>query len=189
MAKFTQKAIMMTFLEILQDKSLDKITVKDIVERAEINRNTFYYYYDDIYDLLDFIFKDELHQVLSEAKEGCTFYEEYVRAASILLNNRQAIRHVYQSKSGRIVIDYLTVVTEAFVKRFVLKAAKGYDLDEEGVDYITRFYSAAIVGYTVRWIDEGMPEYNEKFLKTMSHSYEATVEDMIKDYILHENDN
>ena len=186
MAKFTQKAIIATFLEILQDKSLDKITVKDIVEQAEINRNTFYYYYEDIYDLLDYIFEDELRKVLSEAREGCTFYEEYVRAAAILLNNKQAIRHVYQSKSRHIVIDYLAKVTEVFVKRFVVKAAEGYELDEEGVNYITRFYSAAIVGYTMHWIDEGMPEYRERLLKTMSCSFEATVDDMIRDYILHE---
>lgn len=188
MAKFTQKAIVNTFLSILQDKSLDKITVKDIVEQAEINRNTFYYYYEDIYDLLDCIFEEEMSKVLSEAKDGCTFYEEYIRAAAILLNNRQAIRHVYQSKSRQIVVDYLEKVTEAFVERFVIKAAEGYDLSEDGVNYITKFYSAAIVGYTVHWIDEGMPEYRERLIKMMSYSFEATVEDMIKDYIQHEDD-
>ena len=45
MAKFTKKAIMYEFMSILEVKSLDKITVKDICERCEINRNTFYYYF------------------------------------------------------------------------------------------------------------------------------------------------
>ena len=48
MSQFTKKAIVETFLELLKEHSLDKITVKDIVEKCGINRNTFYYYYQDI---------------------------------------------------------------------------------------------------------------------------------------------
>ena len=44
MAKFTKQAIMNCLLELLNTKQLDKITVKDICEICEINRNTFYYY-------------------------------------------------------------------------------------------------------------------------------------------------
>ena len=46
MATFTRKAIMQTFLHILKNKPLDRITVKDICEQCEINRNTFYYYFN-----------------------------------------------------------------------------------------------------------------------------------------------
>lgn len=42
MSKFTKLRIMDTFLELLNKKSLDKLTVKDIIETAEVNRNTFY---------------------------------------------------------------------------------------------------------------------------------------------------
>ena len=48
MSKFTRQAIMYSMLKLLQEKSIDKITVKDICEMCEINRNTFYYYYSDI---------------------------------------------------------------------------------------------------------------------------------------------
>ena len=56
MSAFTKRAIKSTFLELLNQKTLDKITVKDIVETCGINRNTFYYYYADIYDLLEQLF-------------------------------------------------------------------------------------------------------------------------------------
>ena len=56
MATFTRKAIMQTFLHILKNKPLDRITVKDICEQCEINRNTFYYCFKDIYDVLEAIF-------------------------------------------------------------------------------------------------------------------------------------
>lgn len=53
MARFTRKAIIQTFREMLEKSPLDKITVTNIIERCGINRNTFYYYFRDIYDLLD----------------------------------------------------------------------------------------------------------------------------------------
>ena len=76
MATFTRKAIMQTFLHILKNKPLDRITVKDICEQCEINRNTFYYYFKDIYDVLEAIFEDEVRLVMDEAKEGVTFHDE-----------------------------------------------------------------------------------------------------------------
>ena len=45
MAKFTKRAIMLSLLKLLKQKSVDKVTVKDICDECEINRNTFYYYF------------------------------------------------------------------------------------------------------------------------------------------------
>ena len=55
----------------------DRITVKDICEQCEINRNTVYYYFKDIYDVLEAIFEDEVRLVMDEAKEGVTFHDAY----------------------------------------------------------------------------------------------------------------
>ena len=100
MATFTRKAIMQTFLHILKNKSLDRITVKDICEQCEINRNTFYYYFKDIYDVLEAIFEDEVRLVMDEANEGVTFHDAYARVAAIILNNREAIMHIYASETA-----------------------------------------------------------------------------------------
>ena len=48
MAGFTKEIIIQTLLELLNEKPLAKITVKDIVERCGVNRNTFYYHFRDI---------------------------------------------------------------------------------------------------------------------------------------------
>ena len=53
MPSFTKKAIMDSFLHLLEKKPLDKITVRDIVDDCGINRNTFYYYFQDIYAVLE----------------------------------------------------------------------------------------------------------------------------------------
>ena len=52
MRNSTKTAIKEAFMTLLNKKPFDKITVKEIVEECGINRNTFYYHYEDIYDLL-----------------------------------------------------------------------------------------------------------------------------------------
>ena len=48
MSGFTKEIIAKTFTELLDEKPMSKITVKDIVERCGVNRNTFYYHFKDI---------------------------------------------------------------------------------------------------------------------------------------------
>jgi AcrR family transcriptional regulator len=59
MPTFTKAAIKATFISLLNKKPLNKITVKEIVEECGINRNSFYYHFDDIPSLLEEILVEE----------------------------------------------------------------------------------------------------------------------------------
>ena len=189
MATFTRKAIMQTFLHILKNKPLDRITVKDICEQCEINRNTFYYYFKDIYDVLEAIFEDEVRLVMDEAKEGVTFHDAYARVAAIILNNREAIMHIYASENGRVLRTYLDAVVTQVVRRFVLEKAEGYSLDDSDIAFITAFYSNGIVGSTIKCLPENITangvglsksQYNRDIVKRIGDSFDATIYDMIE---------
>ena len=163
MAKQTQKFIMSTFMQLLENESLDKITVRDIVEECEINRNTFYYHYSDIYDLLDDV-----------------FLVEYERAARFVLKYKKAILHIYDSKKRDVLQNYLETLAFSFISRFVKKEADGYGLPDEDIDYITGFYTHAIVGNTIEWIKRKLPSGQEKFIARTAGTFNATVKDMIR---------
>ena len=181
MAKQTQKFIMSTFMQLLEGESLDKITVRDIVEECEINRNTFYYHYSDIYDLLDDVFRVETEKFMSEdVDENTTFGEEYERAACFVLKYKKAILHIYDSKKRDVLQNYLETLAFSFIRRFVKKEADGYGLPDEDIDYITGFYTHAIVGNTLGWIKRKLPSGQEKFIARTAGTFNATVKDMIR---------
>ena len=62
----TKHAIVATFWQLLEEKTYNKITVQDIVDRCHVNRNTFYYHFQDIYDLLGYIFREEADATLEK---------------------------------------------------------------------------------------------------------------------------
>lgn len=181
MAKQTQKFIMSTFMQLLENESLDKITVRDIVEECEINRNTFYYHYSDIYDLLDDVFRVEAEKFLEQdVDDNTTFGEEYARAAQFVLKYRKAILHIYDSKKRDVLENYLETLAFSFINRFVKKESEGYGLSDDDVNYITGFYTHAIVGNTIEWIKRKLPSGQEKFIERTAGTFNATVKDMIE---------
>ena len=97
MAVFTQKAIVNTFLEMLNEMPFDRITVKDIVERCGINRNTFYYHYQDVYDLLTKILEAELQRAVENSRNYDTWEMGIIDALSFAIRNKKAVYHIYNS--------------------------------------------------------------------------------------------
>ena len=188
MSKFTKQRIMDSFLDLLNKKSLDKLTVKDVIELAEVNRNTFYYYFQDIYDLLNKVFVKKFEDFCNETRDRSSFYIEYIHAADFIFSNKTAMEHVYYSKDKDLIQQDMERVTKLFVRHFVVEAANGYDLSEEGVTYLTSFYSNAIVGDTMHWIADGMPPYRENYIHLFSKSFEDSIDVMIHSYISYESE-
>lgn len=62
----TKKAIAFALKELLAEKLLNKITINDIAEKAEINRQTFYYHFQDIVDLIEWICMTDGDAVLKD---------------------------------------------------------------------------------------------------------------------------
>ena len=57
----TKKSIRNAFLHLLADKDLEKISVKEIADCADVDRKTVYNYYNGVYDILDDLESDLAH--------------------------------------------------------------------------------------------------------------------------------
>ena len=60
----TKRVLAQSLKRLLSARTLDKITVKDIVEDCGVNRQTFYYHFRDIYDLLEWSFRDTAENLI-----------------------------------------------------------------------------------------------------------------------------
>lgn len=179
MAKYTQQAIMYSLLKLLQEKPIDKITVKDICELCEINRNTFYYYYRDIYQVLEELLRIETEKSLKEKQEYKNFYEEYLQKYRLVLEYKKAVFHLYNSKNRDMILKYFYDVTEDFVEKYVRKEVIGTNLSDDDIKFVTYFYSNSMIGNTFRWLQHGMQDSQEQLIYKMSVSYQTTIKALI----------
>ena len=97
MTDFTRREIKTRFMELLSEKNLDKITVKELADVCGISRNTFYYHYHDIFEVLEEIFQCEIMKVVEAEKRYGSLKEAFIMATKFAQDNRAAMLHVHQS--------------------------------------------------------------------------------------------
>ncbi len=160
--KYSLRAIRQAFLDLLAQKSLNSITVTEVCKLADINRGTFYKYYNDIDDLLrqisDSILDDIYKLMLSSSEEK----NAENRDLHGLLND--ALEVVLQNADILTMlknIDILNVIVPKFI--FALKPAVSELLEkmspklpENEAMYLTDFIMGGCGAIVQEWLRDGM---------------------------------
>ena len=97
MSQTTKKALAESLKKLMNATPLVKITVNDIVKDCGVNRRTFYYHFKDVYDLLEWIFKNEVSNVMAENKTYNTWQQGFLRIFFYLSENRKIVLNTYNS--------------------------------------------------------------------------------------------
>lgn len=158
MQKDTKKMISDTFVELLEKKPFDKITIKDIVETCGINRNTFYYYYSDIYDLLEEIFKREMTDIIKTHQGGGSWLAAFMKVAEVAYSHKKIINNICSSRSYDYFENYMYKSCKYIVVDFVQAMASGMNVPDEDIEFIASFYEYALFGMISEWFRTGMRE-------------------------------
>jgi len=156
MTQFTQKAIIETFLRLLNTMPLNQITVQMIADECGISRNTFYYHFGDVYALLETIFQQMFEESLAESKKCNTRLEEIRVYLSLFLENRQAVYHIYDSMNHRLITKYIYDVTTDSISELVQNAIGSVPISEENLRLITFMYQSLFLGFIEEWLHRGL---------------------------------
>lgn len=173
--QYTKKIIREEFIKILNERPLNKITVKDIASACDINRNTFYYYYTDIYAILSEIFQIELQIVIDEYNDTLSWEESFIVATKFSLQNKTAIYHVYNSMQKEELEDYLFNVSGNIMSRYVEKVSDGISASSEDKKLIASFYQCALTEMVLRWIASGMKEDPETIIRRIWRLFDGHI--------------
>ena len=158
MANFTKQAISASFLKLLNEKRFDKITVKDIVTDCGVSRKTFYYYFEDIFDLLEKCLADLTQASIRRIDNVQSFEAELRRLLEFVMQNKRAVYHIYYSVSRDQLEEYLYGITLPVVQAVLRDRLRGTVFRPEELDIFSTVLTNAFTGTVLRWIKEGMPD-------------------------------
>ena len=109
MGAITKDAISDTFLEILQKKNIDKITVKDISEACGITRQTFYYHFHDIIEVVEWALEKDSRKILKRSLQASSVRETLRIFVEAAIEQRELIDRLLKSQrreeTERIIMD------------------------------------------------------------------------------------
>ena len=156
-SELTRKAIMQTFLNILSEKPLDKITVSDITGQCGINRNTFYYHYQDITALLEEILSDKADEFVLEYPQLNSIDECITAAMEFARSNKRVIMHIFNSGSHSN-ISSLWRICEHVIRKYAETAFSNAPLSDSDKELFIRYHKCATFGLIIDWLQHGMDE-------------------------------
>ena len=99
MSEITKRAFASSLKKMLAKRPLEKIRVIDITEDCGVNRQTFYYHFKDIYDLLEWVYTNEATKALGGKKTYETWQQGFKQIFQYILNNKEGISNLYKYQS------------------------------------------------------------------------------------------
>ena len=172
MSGFTKDIIARTLIELLDEKPMSKVTVKDIVERCGVNRNTFYYHFHDIPEVVEYVLKRKWDEILNSPRESNSILECMEEMADIVKANRRMMLNVYRSVGREQVEQYLYKLLDPTLKEYADRECKDITVQDADKQFVVDFYKYALVGMTLEWIRRDMktdPAAMTERLGTMIH--------------------
>ena len=180
MASLTRRVIMESMMKLLDERPLNKISVKDIVEDCGINRNTFYYHFADIPTLVEAIVREEADTIMKSYR-GVSSLEECIQAAMRLsTNHRRGIFHIYNSPNRDIYERYLLEICEYVATAFVDNLIGDDPIPETDRRAIIQFYKCECFGQIADWLNRGMTDDLEKQFLRVCELRRGMTEEMFR---------
>lgn len=177
----TKKAIFQAFSELLKEKELRKITVQEIVDKADISRVTFYKYYLDVYDLYDKVENELLLNMglitlqLAD-KPSEEFFKEII---NYIYNNRVTFDMVFSPNSTNKLRDKMSRLIEGTLQK-IYSEKLGISINNEDLGYICCYRSSGFLAVIQKWIQNGCSYSCESIMKQISE-FDKNIEQYFSD--------
>ncbi|MBS5585272.1 MAG: TetR/AcrR family transcriptional regulator C-terminal domain-containing protein [Clostridiales bacterium] len=172
----TKEMLAESLMKLLARRTLDKITIQDIVDDCGYNRQTFYYHFHDIYDLIDWIFAAQTQELIEKCR-ACGSLDVGVEAViAYMRENRRLILNILRSVNGEKLLDNLYRSAQSIVLSALENHPGVQELSTEYRGLVAEAFKYALAGLLIDWMRAGIPEDLVNKVRTMKAVYIGALE-------------
>lgn len=180
MTQFTKRALAEAMKSLMRIKPFEKITVVELVEACDINRQTFYYHFQDIYDLLGWMYRNEALAAIEHARSLGTWQQGLQIILNYVKDNEAICVNTYRSLARDHLESFLNEVLINLLGNVVDEIAAGAPLAPDHRMFITKFYSFAFCGVLLDWIRSGLKQPPEEIVDYIGRIVDGNVHTAIE---------
>ena len=145
-------------IKLLNERPLSQITVKDIVEECGINRNSFYYHFQDLPSLVEEIITEEAENIIKAYPSVASIEECLNAGVQFAVKNRRAVLHIYNSANRDLYEQHMWRICQHVVSKYIDTAVGDRKLNGNDKEILIRYYKCMCFGQITEWLDGGMKE-------------------------------
>ena len=150
----TKLAICAALKKLMAQKPLEKITVGEIMDSCGMIRQHFYYHFENIYDLVRWMFQEEAISLLKQ-QEGALLWQEGLLQMFRYLQENRAVCLCALNSLGRTYLKRFFFTDISSIVRHsvdVITASMGFAAEESDLEMTTHFYVVALAGMMESWL-------------------------------------
>ena len=175
-SQLTKRALEESLKRLLLEKPLNKITIADITNDCGISRMTFYYHFQDIYDLVEWACEEDAARAIAGNKTADTWQTGLLDTFLALRENKPFIASIYHDMSREQVERFLVPVVSDLVKSVVDEHAARRHVREQDRDFIARFFAHALIGTVLDWIARDMRDDPQQLVQRVATIADGAIE-------------
>lgn len=176
MSNLTKKALAQALKSKITEKDLSQITVTELTSICGIKRQTFYYHFNDIYDLLKWLYTNE---IIKEIKIDDT-YESWTKCYSYIFEyikkNKDLILRTYNSIAKDYFQNFLNRHTKTFISKVIEEKTSDIAVDSKTKNFLSNYYKNVLIGFIKDWIEEGMLEDTSSLITKVECILEGSID-------------
>ncbi len=139
-------AVAAAFLEMAARKDVDKITVKDLVEACGISRQTFYYHFRDIVDVLEWTARQGVERLLAQSLKASSPREALGRFVDFAAESQPMVRRLLNSQRREAMERIMVEATRAYLERSAREWGVEPSLNQADWQVTLDFYACGMAG-------------------------------------------
>jgi probable dihydroxyacetone kinase regulator len=179
----TKQALAQSLKNLMKKSTLNQITVKDLVLDCGVNRQTFYYHFRDIYDLIEWIYKKEAVESIADFKSYGTWQKGFLIIFEYVGNNIDFCTNCLNSIGREYLDRFLYDATFDLLIGVVNEVAQGTAVKDREKKFIADFYCYAFIGIMTQWIREGAKENPQDIINDLNLLIEGNIKKVTDKYI------
>ena len=160
-----KRVLASTLKEMAEKKSLSKITINDLTQACDVSRQTFYNNFKDIYHLVEWIYLKEVVTPIERGKIYDKWQDALTSIFQYISENHVFVLNTYRSFGKGFLEKVLRQEIELFLSNQVFKKIEVTKEEAKQVEFSYSFYTYALVGVGLDWIEKQMPESVEELVE------------------------
>jgi len=164
----------------METTEFSKIRVSDLLKDCNIVRSTYYYYFSDIYELLEWMLNTELIGLLEKCDELYTWDQGIMMLMEYVRDNSKVCLCAFHSVGREALERMFYKNCYVLMERFVNGSFSGIEADPEDKAFIMDFYVRAYVSALAAWLVGGMKKTPREMVDMVDRTVGGGIEAALK---------
>lgn len=147
-----------TYAAMIRQKGVDKITVKALIQECGISRQTFYYHFQDLMEVIEWSVQRAMEHMLEQSLQASTPREAMEIFVSSSLKNRAMLFRLLDSNRREQVEVLIVKAIRSYLEEMIRNRAPQMTLNYQDLEALLDFYSFGVTGLLLKSCAQKLPD-------------------------------